>query len=297
MDFRSLALFSHLARTLHFANTANQMAVSPSTLSRTMQRLEQETGCPLFERDNRSVILTEEGKRLLVLAERWLQEWQDLREEFKHPSETLQGRIRLFCSVTASYFLLPDVLGRFRARYPQLEIKLETGDPALAVEKVLSEQVDMSIAARPDALPSRMHFISLQEVPLVFIAPKGASPVSRWLTGDEPDWEHLPVIVSEQGLARKRSDQWFRNKGISPNIYAEIAGNEAIVSMVALGCGVGLVPAAVIDHSPKGDKVRIMDVTPSLKPFDVGLCVPKKRLEEPLIKAFCEIAQQEHKEQ
>ena len=160
MDFRSLALFSHLARTLHFANTANQMAVSPSTLSRTMQRLEQETGCPLFERDNRSVILTEEGKRLLVLAERWLQEWQDLREEFKHPSETLQGRIRLFCSVTASYFLLPDVLGRFRARYPQLEIKLETGDPALAVEKVLSEQVDMSIAARPDALPSRMHFIS-----------------------------------------------------------------------------------------------------------------------------------------
>ena len=44
MDFRTLSLFAHLAHTLHFANTANQMAVSPSTLSRTMQRLEQETG-------------------------------------------------------------------------------------------------------------------------------------------------------------------------------------------------------------------------------------------------------------
>lgn len=292
MDFRSLSLFAHLARTLHFANTANQMAVSPSTLSRSMQRLEQETGCALFERDNRSVVLTAEGKRLLEFAERWLQEWHDLKDEFRHPVEELQGRIRLFCSVTASYFLLPDVLSRFRARYPQLEIKLETGDPALAVEKVLGDEVDMAIAARPDALPGKLHFISLQEVPLVFIAPRGNSPVSRWLLNDEPDWEHLPVILSEQGLARKRTDQWFRNRGISPNIYAEIAGNEAIVSMVALGCGVGLVPDAVIDHSPKGDKVRIMDVSPALKPFDVGLCVPKKRLEEPLIRAFCEIARQ-----
>ena len=96
----------------------------------------------------------------------------------------------------------------------------------------------------------------------------------------------LPIIVSEQGLARKRSDQWFRNKGISPNIYAEVAGNEAIVSMVALGLGVGLVPAAVIDHSPMGEKVRLLEVKPALRPFDVGLCVLKRRLDEPRIRAF-----------
>ena len=66
MDFRTLSLFTHLAHTLHFANTANQMAVSPSTLSRTMQRLEQETGCALFERDKPgSVVLTNEGKRFV----------------------------------------------------------------------------------------------------------------------------------------------------------------------------------------------------------------------------------------
>ena len=162
MDFRTLSLFTHLAHTLHFANTANQMAVSPSTLSRTMQRLEQETGCALFERDNRSVVLTNEGKRLLGFAERWLQEWQDLRDDLRHPREALQGRIRVFCSVTASYFLLPEVLGRFRHRYPQLELKLETGDAALAVDKVLQEETDIAIAARPDALPARLQYCLLQ---------------------------------------------------------------------------------------------------------------------------------------
>ena len=100
------------------------------------------------------------------------------------------------------------------------------------------------------------------------------------------------MILSSHGVARKRADQWFRNRGISPNIYAEVAGNEAIVSMVALGFGVGQVPEAVLDHSPMRDKVRILEVRPAMKPFDVGLCLQKRRLDEPLIHAFLELAQQ-----
>ena len=290
MDLRNLELFLHLADSLHFARTADAMAVSPSTLSRAIQRLEQEIGCPLFERDNRSVALTPAGLRLRDFGAHLVDDWQKLRHELRHSDEPLQGRLRVFCSVTASYFLLPDILGRFRARYPQLEIRLETGDPALAVDRVLADEAEMAIAARPDALPGKLHFISLRVVPLVFIAPRAPSPINRWLRDDQPDWEHLPVILSEQGLARKRCDQWFRNKGISPNLYAEVAGNEAIVSMVALGCGVGVVPAAVIDHCPLGDKVRQLTVQPALKPFDVGLCVQRRRLDEPPIRAFWELA-------
>ena len=61
MDLRNLELFLHLADSLHFGKSADAMAVSPSTLSRAIQRLEQETGCVLFERDNRSVRLTPAG--------------------------------------------------------------------------------------------------------------------------------------------------------------------------------------------------------------------------------------------
>jgi LysR family positive regulator for ilvC len=69
-----------------------------------------------------------------------------------------------------------------------------------------------------------------------------------------------------------------------------VAGNEGIVAMVALGFGVGVVPAAVIDHSPMGDKVRVVEPKPALKAFDVGIAVLKKRLEEPLIRAFWDTA-------
>jgi LysR family positive regulator for ilvC len=96
------------------------MAVSPSTLSRAIQRLEQETGCVLFERDNRSVRLTPAGDKLREFGGALLQEWRQLKQELKRSDEPLQGRLRVFCSVTASYFLLPEVLER--RRYPQLEI-------------------------------------------------------------------------------------------------------------------------------------------------------------------------------
>lgn len=291
MDLRNLELFLHLAESLHFARTADAMAVSPSTLSRAIQRLEQEVGCPLLERDNRTAALTPAGMRLKEFAQHLLEEWQKLRMELKHADEPLQGRLKVYCSVTASYFLLPDILGNVQSRYPQLEIKLETGDPAQALEKVLSDEADMAIAARPDALPAKLHFTSLRKVPLVFIAPRNPAPASRWWQ-EELDWSQVPMILSSHGVARKRADQWFRNRGISPNIYAEVAGNEAIVSMVALGFGVGQVPEAVLDHSPMRDKVRILEVRPAMKPFDVGLCLQKRRLDEPLIHAFLELAQQ-----
>ncbi|MDP5293823.1 HTH-type transcriptional activator IlvY [Oceanimonas sp. CHS3-5] len=293
MELRNLELFVHLSQSLHFGRTADAMAVSPSTLSRAIQRLEQEVGCELLVRDNRSVALTPAGLRLQQFADGWLAEWQHLRDQLRHNDSPLQGRLRLFCSVTASYFLLPDILARFRTRYPQLELRLETGDPALAIDKVLNEETDLAIAARPDALPAKLEFIRLQTVPLVFIAPRIPCLANELLQQSPADWSRIPVILPEQGVARKRTNQWFRNKGISPNVYAEVAGNEAIVGMVALGCGVALVPTAVIRHSPMADKIQRLAVTPDLKPFEVGVCLLKKRLDDPLIRAFRQIALQQ----
>lgn len=70
------------------------------------------------------------------------------------------------------------------------------------------------------------------------------------------------MILSEKGIGRQRVDHWFSTKGIKPKIYAQVAGNEAIVSMVSLGFGVGVVPQIVLDNSPLSDKVKILNITP-----------------------------------
>ena len=94
------------------------------------------------------------------------------------------------------------------------------------------------------------------------------------------------MILNERGLARERVDRWFRDKGLRTNIYAQVAGNEAIVSMVSLGFGIGVVPRIVLDNSPLAGKVRIVDAKPALAPYEVGLVTQEKKLSSPLIDAF-----------
>jgi LysR family positive regulator for ilvC len=288
VDTRSLRNFVNLADSLHFGRASEAGHVSPSALSRSIRRLEQEAGAVLFERNNRSVSLTHAGRLFLDYARNALGDWDAIRNTLMEASGELHGEISMFCSVTASYSFLFDILTRFRRDHPRIEIKLHTGDPEEAVARVQSGNEDIAIGARPAALPNGMAFRLITISPLVFIAAKGderhASEADRQFK--PTDWSETPMILPERGLARRRADEWFRKRGLTPNIYAQVAGNEAIVSMVSLGFGTGVVPRIVLDNSPLADTVRVVNLRPELEPYEVGLFTLEKRLVSPLISAF-----------
>ena len=98
------------------------------------------------------------------------------------------------------------------------------------------------------------------------------------------------MILAEDGISRNRMDAWFKEQQIKPRIYAQVAGNEAIVSMVSLGLGIGVVPEIVLQHSPMADRIQVLDVKPRLEPYHVGLFTLKRHLKNPLVKAFWELA-------
>lgn len=287
MDFRPLQHFLALAETLHFGRASDTCHVSPSTLSRTIRHLEDSLGVALFERDNRTVRLTREGHLFQQYARDAIEQWELLRHSLMEEARELSGEISIFCSVTASYSFLYELLSEFRLRHPRIELKLHTGDPADAISRALNGDEDMVITARPEILPTQMAFKPIAVSPLVFIAP---SKASDWLpAASEPQatqWAQVPMIISESGLAREHTDAWFRQLGIKPHIYAQVAGNEAIVSMVGLGFGIGVVPRIVLDNSPLAGRVSVLDITPELPAYDVGLCVTEKKLRNPLIRAL-----------
>ena len=134
-----------------------------------------------------------------------------------------------------------------------------------------------------------MAFTKIGEIPLVLIAPALPCAVRSQAFADRPDWAEIPFILPEHGPSRKRIELWFRRHRISnPLIYATVGGHEAIVSMVALGCGIALIPSVVVDNSPEPVRNRIsqLDNISMVEPFELGVCVQKKRLSDPLIDAF-----------
>jgi len=280
MDIPKLKLFCALANSLHFGRAAAACHVSPSTLSRNIKQLEDDLGASLFERDNRSVALTHEGESFLNFAKEVIQQWETYQESLIAQADQLHGQLSIYCSVTASYSFLYDILTEFRVKHPGIAIKLHTGDPAQSIERVQAGYEDIAIAAKPEKLPAGISFKPIAHSSLVFICAKDHQ---EWKGAD---WNQIPIIIPEEGLPRERLNLWFNQQGIKPNIYAEVKGNEAIVSMVSLGFGVGVLPKIVVDNSPLANQVETFARQPDLGPYSMGICVMEKRLKSPIVDAF-----------
>ncbi len=182
--------------------------------------------------------------------------------------------------MTASYSFLYKILTEFRVRHPGIAIKLHTGDPAQSIERVLAGYEDIAIATKPDHMPAGISFKPIADSPLVFICAKQQTDWNRIR------WDDIPIIIPEEGLARERLNTWFNAQAIKPTIYAEVKGNEAIVSMVSLGFGVGVLPKIVVDNSPLANQVELFSMQPDLGPYSMGICVMEKRLKSPILNAF-----------
>ena len=298
MNIRSLEQFLALATHLHFGRASLECNVSLSALSRNIRQLEEAAGSVLFLRDNRRVSLTPEGVKFQRYARTACRDWQSICQELTHVPGELAGEISLYCSVTASQSILFELFNDFREHYPGIEIKLHTGDPEHAVGRVAKSEDDIAVAALPTRLPRGVQFKKVTESPLVFIAPKSKTEFQlpavqhrtmRHNKNDSSVWEQVPMILSERGLSRERVDQWFRKQGVSPHIYAQVSGNEAIVSMVSLGLGVGVVPEIVLDNSFVKHRIQTLQVSPQLMPYEIGLFRLSRNRENRLVSAFWDL--------
>ena len=286
MNYDELRLFLHLSRTLHFGRTSRECHVSPSALSRTVQRLESEMGRPLFARDRRSVELTPAGALLQSHALDTLGRFQALRQRLGEEGERLTGTLSIFASVTACQSFLPDVLASFRNRHPDIHIRLETGYAADALGMLARGSVDVAVAGLPARTPPGLVARALLVTPLVFVLPASECEVSR-LGSERPlPWERLPIVLPTEGLARAAAEAFFRRKRIKPLVYGEVPGNEAILSLVSLGCGAGVVPKVVMEKSPLVSLVRVLPVEPRLGELKVGICAEKQKAKLAIVRAF-----------
>lgn len=286
MDLDPLKQFVHLARTLNYGKASRLSHVSPSTLSRSIQRLEAICGKALFDRDRRHVALTPAGQQYLKFAEETLNHWSQLHANLEQSEGILKGSLTLFCSVTASYSVLPPLLNTFRKLYPQVNIKLLTGDANKAIDHLLNGDAEIAIAPLPDKLPQALIGQEVIQMPLHLIVPIDAENITPLFQKKPIPWHDIPLILPESGLIRTYIQQWFAQKGVTPNIYGEVAGHEAILSLVSLGLGVGVVPKLVLEASLIQTKVKIVEVSPSFPDFKVGLCLRKSQLANAVPKAF-----------
>lgn len=285
-----LGAFLHLSESLHFARSAKALHMSPSALTRCIQRIEADLGQPVFQRDKRNVALTRAGEIFRDHARAQLAAHARLREALAAEAQAPSGELRVACTVTACHSVLPKLLARCRTRYPGIHLQLSTSDAARCMQRLESDEVDVAVVPEPDAPARELRFVRLAQTELSFIAPSSDKELARRARLGGKHWQGLPVILPRAGLDRERIDEWLEHNGARPEVYAEVEGNEAILALVALGCGVGVVPELVRKDSPLRGRIELLELAKPPRGYHVSLCAKSRTLERRTAASLWELA-------
>jgi LysR family transcriptional regulator, carnitine catabolism transcriptional activator len=137
--------FLSVADTASFSRSAVALGLSQPAVSARIQHLERVLGIPLFHRTTRQVVITDAGERLRVRLEHTMAELRGLLQEFEDETRLRRGRITLGASPTVAASFLPDIISRFHAERPEIEIILHDDFYGRALDRLLRGEVDLAV--------------------------------------------------------------------------------------------------------------------------------------------------------
>ena len=251
LSTQRLRAFLAVAKARGFSTAAREVGQSQSSLSQAVAALEDDLGQPLFIRDGRSIHLTEAGRILREHAERALAELSRATDALSALRDLTRGSLLLGTSDTLASYLLPPVFAAFRARYPDVELRLDNRTSPAVAERVAQHRVDLGVISLP--LPRALRiagrpasevlcFETLRAQREVIICPPGhALAKRRALSLAELAGQPL-VLLDRTTASRGLLDESLRALGLRPNVVMEMSSVEVIKRLVELGFGLSLIP-------------------------------------------------------
>lgn len=246
MELRHLRYFVVLADTLHFGRAAQCLHMSQPPLSVAIQQLEASVGTLLLTRSSKSVRLTAAGEALLPLAQRLLAQAQEAKRLAHAVGEGLAGRLRVGFVGGMLFRGLAPALHRLRQTHPQLDASLIEMNTQDQLQALLRDELDLALVHSPAHDP-RMQSRSVLSEPFVLCLPEGhalalESEVALGALADE-----ALVLFSASASPEYHAQilSVFAQAGLRPVIRHEVRHWLSVVSMVAQGLGVALVPQSL----------------------------------------------------
>ena len=147
MELDQLRYFLRVAERGNFTRAAEDLMISQPALSRSIQKLEEELGQPVFERKARLVSLTDAGTRLQARAQQVLSIIADTKAEITDDGES--GRVRVGAIPTIAPYFLPEILQKFSAAFPRATLIVQENTTDHLLKNCTQGEIDLAIVALP----------------------------------------------------------------------------------------------------------------------------------------------------
>ncbi|HWI62566.1 MAG TPA: LysR family transcriptional regulator [Symbiobacteriaceae bacterium] len=261
MDIQELEAFWWIAKTGSFNRAAEKLYLTQPSVTARIQTLEKELGQPLFERKPRGVRLTDAGRVLLPHAERVLSDIRKARQAVSDLGSATGGTLMVGSALTTSTYSLPEVLAKFKAAYPLVEVAVRTGRSQQIQQLVLDDTVPLGFVHSPLVNHPEIEAIPLYSEAIVLVVHPGHALAGR----SEVTAEQL---ASEAFITSDRAsgywslvDQFWAHSGIAPRVTMELDSIEATKRMVMYGLGLAMLPQGTVEGELKTKQLVVVPVT------------------------------------
>jgi DNA-binding transcriptional LysR family regulator len=247
MDLRQMRQFVAVAEELNFRRAAQRLHISQPPLTAAVQRLEEELGVELLERDRRHVSLTPAGMVFLREARRMISAAQLAAEITQRAAAGMVGSLRIGFFPSAAVGILPPLLQAFRKGYPDVKLVLNAETSARQASDLQSGAIDLAIVVPPLARVDTVKVQPHGQEDIILAVPRlhalaGESSVAlKALAGEDfvsyqsheaPAFEGIVVAACQQS-------------GFLPHVVQAASNMMAVLACVSSGAGVALVPKSM----------------------------------------------------
>lgn len=284
MDLDQLRYFLTVAEQQNFTRAAEKLGISQPALSRSIQKLEDELGQPVFERKTRTLALTEAGTLLQSRAQQVLTILEDTKAEITDDGQC--GRVRLGAIPTIAPYFLPEVLRQFSTQFPKAILVVQENTTDNLLKSLTQGELDLAIVALP--IPARyLDVDELLEEELLLVLPTDHPLVDKEKIRPN-DVEPFPfVLLDEAHCLSDNIVSFCRQRSFQPVAVERTSQLAMVQELVSLSHGVSMIPA-MARHVDQSDR-RIYRSFHGKKPTrTVAVVWNPYRFQSRLIKVFRE---------
>jgi DNA-binding transcriptional LysR family regulator len=254
----------HIVRLQSFSRAAEALHLSQPAVSHQMRQLEAALGVSLLERVGKRAFPTRAGQLLVDRAGRALEELEEAARSAQRHAGIVGGRVRIGTGATASIYLLPPILRRLHARYPELELIVVTGNTGDIAKGIVDNHLDVGLVTLPvSARP--LAITPFCPDPLIAIAPPERSWRRRRPLTPAELAQHPLILYERGGATRSVIEEWFRRGGVAPRVVMEFGNSEAIKKLVEAGLGLSVTPAITVRTEVKARSLAALRLSPPLE--------------------------------
>ncbi|MCC5793103.1 MAG: HTH-type transcriptional regulator CysB [Chromatiales bacterium] len=243
---------------LNITAAAERLYTSQPGISKQLKLLEQELGVQLFTRKGKSLsAITPAGRDVIGRARRIMREVENIRNLASDLSGEQEGTLSIATTHTQARYVLPQVIRRFREKYPKISLELHQGTAEQIAELVGANRVDFAIATGSRQLFTNLVLLPCFHWDRIVIVPKG-HPLASAGQLDLVRLSGHPLVTYVFSLTGESSfKRAFAEHGLEPNVVFTARDADIIKTYVRMGLGVGIVASMAFERQDEEDLVAL----------------------------------------